>query len=416
MPRSTRPDGSVNSLSLPELKAVLGPQYENVIRRGCADAFAALSRLVAEALIHGEVEDLCGPKHSRKTSGEAVRWGAQRGAITVQGVKEPIAKPRVRSADGKHEIDLESYSAFSKKDVLRDQAIALIGAGVSGRQFAKTIRKELRHHGISKSAVSRRVIQATKLTLDQFLARRWDKHNFVAILIDGVHVGKAHVIAAIGVDKLGYKHILGWKVGTTESAVACRDLLRRLAESGLDLDRPYLFVLDGSKALKSAVEERFGAGVPIQRCQEHKIKDVEGYLPVPLRKRFRILIQAAYNERTYAAASIRLQRIRFQLLSISEPAANSLTEGLEQTLTLHKLGINGGVHRSLRTTNIIESAFSGLRRRIKDVSSWSDSQHVERWIAFGLSKAEESFRRLPGHRQLSKLHRLVNAALQSANS
>jgi transposase-like protein len=416
MPRSTRIDGYVNSLSLEELKAVLGPHYATVIRQGCAGAFAALSRLIAEALIHGEVDDLCGPKHSRKSNGEAVRWGAQSGAITVQGVKEPISKPRVRSADGEHEIDLEMYAAFSKKDALRDEAIARIGGGTSVRQFAKTIRKELRHHGISKSATSRHVIESTKAILDQFLARRWDKHNFVAILIDGVHIGQAHVIAAVGVDRSGYKHILGWKVGTTESAVACRDLLRRLAESGLDLDKPYLFVLDGSKALRLAVQERFGANAQIQRCQEHKIRDVEGYLPVRVRKRFRLLMQAAYNEKTYTAASERLQKIRLQLLTQSEPAANSLTEGLEQTLTLHKLGINGGVRHSLRSTNIIESAFSGLRRRTKDISAWSDSAQIERWLAFGLTKTEASFRRLPGFRQLNKLQRKLHSALQTANN
>lgn len=416
MPRSTRIDGSVNSLSLEELKTVLGPHYPDVIRQGCAEAFAELSRLVAEVLIQGEVDDLCGPKHSRKSNGEAVRWGSQPGAITVQGVKEPINKPRVRTADGSHEIDLETYAAFSKKDPLRAEALARIGGGVSVRQFKRTVRKELRYHGISSSTISRRVIESTKAILDQFLARRWDNYNFVAILIDGVHVGKAHVIAAVGVDRSGHKHILGWKVGTTESAIACRDLLRTLAESGLNLDKNYLFVLDGSKALKLAVQERFGANVQIQRCQEHKIRDVEGYLPVRVRKRFRLLIQAAYNEKTYTAASERLQKIRLQLLSVSEPAASSLTEGLEHTLTLHRLGIHGGVRHSLRTTNIIESAFSILRRRIKDVSSWSDSAQIERWLAFGLTKAEASFRRLPGFRQLNKLQRKLNSASQSANN
>lgn len=416
MARSTRSNEYVNSISFEELKEVLGPNFETAIRDGLASVFAQLGVLCAEALMHGEVENLCGPRHSRKMNGEAVRWGSQQGVITIQGVKQPIEKPRVRTSDGAQEIDLETYSAFSKKDALCEEALARLSSGVSNRNFAQTVRKEIRHHGISKSAVSRRAIAAAKMTLDQFLARRWDKHKFVSLMIDGVRIGSTMVVAAVGISKSGHKHVLGWNLGSTENATSCRDLLRKLADAGLDVDAPYLFVLDGSKALKAAVQERFGMDAVIQRCQEHKIRDVEEYLPVRLRKRFRILLQAAYNERTYAAASKRLQKIRLQLLSISEPAANSLTEGMEQTLTLHKLGIYGGVRHSLRTTNIIESTFARLRSTTRNVSNWSDCAQVERWLAVGLCKAEAGYRRLPGYRQLGRLQRQIQAALQTSNA
>jgi putative transposase len=334
----------------------------------------------------------------------------------VRGVKEPIEKPRVRTADGKHEIDLETYSRFSRTEPLSDNALALVGSGVSTRRFHKTVRAELRHQGISKSAVSRRVIAATHKSLQQFLQRSLAGKKFVALLIDGVRLGKTMVIAAIGVDKSGLKHVLGWQLGSSESAVCCRDLLRKLIAQGLDCERDYLFVLDGSKALKAAVQEHFGMSATIQRCQEHKIRDVEGYLPGKYKKRFRVLLQAAFNEPTYKHASDRLQKIRSQLLSISEPAANSLTEGLEHTLTLHRLGITGGVRQSLRTTNIIESAFSRLRDKTRNVSNWSDCEQVERWLAFGLSHAEQGFRRLPGYRQLSRLERQIQIALQDTRS
>jgi putative transposase len=416
MPRSSRQQEAVNFISFEELKEIIGPDFETAIRNGIADYFAQAGLAIAEALIAGEVASLCGIKHTRKNNGDAVRWGKQSGNITVQGVKQPIKKPRVRTADGKHEIDLETYAAFSKKDALRNEAMVRIGSGISTRRFADTVRKELRHHGISKSAISRRVIQSTKASLDAFLVRRWDKHKFVTIMIDGVRLGKTLVVAAIGIDKSGFKHVLGWNIGSTESAVACRDLLRKLADAGLNVDANYLFVLDGSKALKLAVQERFGPDVLIQRCQEHKIRDVEGYLPVKLRKKYRMLLQAAFNEPSYKAASTRLQTIRSQLLSISEPAANSLTEGMEHTLTLHKLGIQGGVRESLRTTNIIESAFSGLRNRTRNVTNWADCEQVDRWLAFGLSKVESRFHRLPGYRQLSRLQRQINTALQSPES
>lgn len=416
MPRSSRPIGEVNHLSFQELRDVLGPSFEEALTTGVADYFARIGRIVAEALINGEVEDLCGPKHSRKKNGEGVRWGTQQGSITVRGVKEPIKKPRVRAADGTGEIDLETYSAFSKNEPLRDQAIALIGSGVSTRAFIHTVRKEMRHQGISKSAVSRRVIVSTKQALDQFLARRWDGHKLVALLFDGVRIGDTFVIAAVGVDKSGYKHVLGWQIGSTESAVACRDLLRKLVDAGLNTDRDYLFILDGSKALKAAVHERFGAEAMIQRCQEHKIRDVESYLPVRLRKRYRLLLEGAFNCATYRAASAKLQKIRFELLSVSEPAANSLTEGMEHTLTLHKLGISGGVRESLRTTNIIESVFARLRQTTRNVSNWTDCEQVDRWLAFGLLKVESGFRRLPGYRQLARLERQVTTALQNLHS
>lgn len=413
MPRSTRNTEHVNSISLEELKAVLGPNFEEAVKTGIAEYFAQAGRMFAEALIAGEVDSLCGPKHSRKKDGAGVRWGSQPGTITLNGVKEPIQKPRVRSADGKHEIDLETYALCSRKDALSADVIAKIGSGVSARQYEKTIRKELRHHGLSRSTVSRRVVRATQASLEAFLSRRWDKHNFVALMIDGVHIGSTHVVAAVGIDKSGYKHVLGWQVGSTENATVCRDLLRKLADAGLDQNGDYLFVLDGSKALKLAVQQRFGDNSVIQRCQEHKIRDIEDYLPVRLRKRFRVLLQAAYNQPGYVQASNQLQRIRTKLLSISEPAANSLTEGLEETLTLHKLGITGGVRQSLRTTNIVESSFSRLRANTRNVTNWAELQQIERWLAFGLLKVERGYRRLDGYRQLAKLQRKVRTALQS---
>jgi transposase-like protein len=260
------------------------------------------------------------------------------------------------------------------------------------------------------------VIATTQNALEAFLARRWDGINFVAIMIDGVHVGQAHVVAALGIDKSGRKHILGWQLGSTEHEVVCRDLIRPLIEAGLNVDGDYLFILDGSKSLRKAVKLVFGDRSVVQRCQEHKIRDVEGYLPRKLRNRYRMKIQAAYNETSYRQASSRLQKLRLELLSISEQAANSLTEGLEDTLTLHKLGISGGVRQSLRTTNSIESAFARLRKYTHNVSHWSDSQQVERWLAFFLPQIESGFQRLPGFRQLAKLQRAVKQQLTASQS
>lgn len=411
MSRSTRQAGYVNSISFDELKAVLGENFEDAIRTGLQGLFSEIGLKLAEAIIEGEVQNLCGPKHSRKEDGQAVRWGSQRGTITVRGVKEGIKKPRVRTVDGKEEIDLETYSALNSTNALNDELIAKVSSGVSTREFAKTISKHLKATGISKSSVSRKVIENSQKALEGFNQRRWDKAHFVALLFDGISLGETHVVVAVGIDRAGRKHILGWQLGSTEHEVVCRDLIRKLIECGLNPDGAYLFVIDGSKALRKAIRLVFGNHSVIQRCQEHKIRDVEGYLPYSLRKTFRIKLQTAFNQTTYKKAALRLQKLRNELLNISEPAANSLTEGLEELLTLHKLGINGGVRESLRTTNIIESAFARVRANARHISNWTDTAQVERWLGLIAPKVEKGFRRLPGFRQLAKLGKAVKAQI-----
>lgn len=411
MTRSTRQAGYVNSISFEELKKVLGSNYEDAIRTGLLGLFSEIGLRLAEAIIEGEVENLCGPKNSRKGEGQGVRWGSQKGTITVRGAKEGINKPRVRTANGKEEIDLETYSALNNENAMNDELIAKVTSGVSTREFARTISKHLRATGVSKSTVSRRVIESSGKALETFKQRRWDKAQFVALLFDGISLGQTHVVVAIGIDKSGHKHILGWQLGSTEHEVVCRDLIRNLIENGLNPDAGYLFVIDGSKALRKAIRLVFGNHSVIQRCQEHKIRDVEGYLPFGARRVFRIKLQAAFNENTFKKASHRLQKLRNELLNISEPAANSLTEGLDELLTLHRLGIQGGVRESLRTTNAIESAFARVRAGARHISNWTDTAQVERWLGLIAPKVEKGFRRLPGFRQLTKLSRAVKAQI-----
>jgi transposase-like protein len=211
------------------------------------------------------------------------------------------------------------------------------------------------------------------------------------------------VIACIGIDTNGRKHVLGLRVGATENEIVCRDLIRDLIERGLNSSTPYLFVVDGSKALIAAIRAAFGQDAAIQRCQEHKIRDVQGYLPVRLRAEFRDKLQAAYNQRSESAALKRLDRIRLELSLISDNAVNALTEGMTETVTLHRLGITGLLRQSLRTTNIIESAFSSVRRYMGRVSNFRDEAQRELWITRSLLEAEKHFRSLRGSRQLRKL-------------
>jgi len=281
--------------------------------------------------------------------------------------------------------------------------VAAILGGVSARQYEKILCRGLEAKGVRRSAISRKAIRATKPTVEQFRRRSLSEYDLVVLIFDGVNVGKRQVITCIGIDINGRKHVLGLRLGATENDIVCRDLIRDLIERGLSSRKQYLFVVDGSKALIGAIRAAFGQDATIQRCQEHKIRDVQGYLPVKLRQEYREKLQAAYNERSESRALKRLAQIRLELSLISENAVNALTEGMLETLTLHRLDITGLLRRSLRTTNIIESAFSSVRRYMGRVSKFSDEAQRELWVIRSLLEAERHFRVLRGCRQLRKL-------------
>ena len=279
------------------------------------------------------------------------------------------------------------------------------------------MEKELRKHGISKSSVSRHAIEATKPLVDAFLTRPLEQLNLIALFIDGIHIGQRQVIVCIGVGYGGRKYVLGLKPGATENEVVCRDLLRDLKDRGLKEDCNYLFVIDGSQALANAIRAAFGNQTAIQRCQEHKIRDVQSYLPVKLRNTYRLKLQAAWTERTEKKALERLSDIRSELLSISEAAANSLTEGMLDTVTLHRLQISGELRKSLRTTNVIESAFSAVRKLTAKPTRYRNESEIVRWLARGLCEVEKHFQLVRGNRQLTALKKaLENPPTRSKTS
>lgn len=404
MSSTTRSNKHVNRRATKSLSEIVGSDFKEALEMGVRTYLQRLLLHAAEALMDGEITELCGSKYERNPGREYSRHGYQQGVIAAfDGSKMSVERPRARNSKARSEAILETYQAFHDKAFLDERALALISAGLPERQFINIVEKGLKKSGVSRSAVSRRVVRSTQASLEHFESRTWDKHRFVALLFDGVRIGKCLVVACVGVDLGGHKHVLGIQPGATENAIVCRDLIRRLAERGLDLDGNYLFVVDGSKALRAAIIEHFGNEAVFQRCQEHKIRDVEAYLPFKERDRFRSRIQAAYNIRSYSEASKRLQSIRSDLSLISQQAVSSLTEGLEDTLALHKMGIWGGLRQSLRTTNIIESTFSALRTKVRNVSNWQDEPQIKRWLAEGLMRAEKRFKRVPGHRTLTRL-------------
>lgn len=399
----------VNKNQQQRLLELLNLDWQSAMERAPVDILAQFSKYLHSLLMEAEVRTKCGERYERNPEREFVRHGTQRGSIVTHGGSEQIVRPRVRKADQSREEPLETYSAFTNRCGLAEHALAAILSNVPTRQYAKLLERGLQKRGVSKSSVSRKALAATKEQLNQFLSRRLEKLNLVALFVDGIHVARRHLIVCIGVDTSGRKHLVAVRLGATENFVVCRDLFSEMVDRGLDPTRQYLFIVDGSKALNQIIKAMFGDDAFIQRCQEHKIRDVQGYVPHKLRSALRSQMQAAYNEKTEKSALKRLHDIRNQLSLISEAAANSLTEGLLETLELHRLGVTGALRTSLRTTNIIEAAFSAARKRMVNPTRHRNEASIHTWTTRALLVAEKHFRILPGHRQIAKLQRKLEA-------
>lgn len=260
-------------------------------------------------------------------------------------------------------------------------------------------------YGTSRSAVSRQMIDATAARLKELCECDLSAFDVRVLLIDGVKVGKALQATVLGIDGEGEKKILGFREGATENSTVVCDLLADLVSRGLknDPERALLVVIDGSKALYKAVRQTFGTRVSIQRCQIHKLRNVLDYLPDELRQEYSRKISAAYAMRSHADAERALRSVVRELYKINVSAANSLEEGLEETLTVHRLDVPQTLRRSLRSTNMIESAFSQSRHLMKNVRRWRSSQHSQRWTATVLLEAEKKFRRIRGYKHMPEL-------------
>lgn len=390
-----------------EILQILRPNLKAIIKEGMTEYVAGGARFILELLMDAEAQQRCGKWYERPEKRNYVRWGKEAGKAIVGGKRTPVERPRIRLARNLNtrggEVRLETYTAMNRNELLDGPLVAAILSGVSTRAYASLLSGELKAKGVSKSAISRKAIAATKPTVEEFRKRRLEHLDVVVLLVDGIHVGKKQMIVCVGIDMNGRKHVLGLHLGATESDVVCRDLIRDLVERGLNCEKEYLFVIDGSTALVKAIHARFGQDATIQRCQEHKIKDVLAYVPVKRRREIREKMQAAYNQTSEKEALKRLSKIRAELAAFSQNAVGAITEGMYETVTVHRLGITGLLRKSLRTTNIIESAFSSVRRYMGRVTKFKDEEQVYLWVTRSLLEAEKHFRVLPGHRQLSSL-------------
>ncbi len=392
---------------------------EEVIKMELNEVMFQAGLITVQRLIAAEVEKLAGPRYSR--GGGADRWGQQQGQLFVDGQKINFQKPRLtrKTKDGRRkEVELKTYRQFSKPDAMNKAIMAKMVAGVSTRDYAGTVDDIIEGHGISRSAVSRRGVREAAKRLEDFYSRRFDDREFVIIMIDGIGVGGIDNIVAMGVDIWGKKEALGLRQGASENTTVCTQLLEDLVERGIPADGDYLFVVDGAKALTKAIKKIFGANSVIQRCQLHKRRNVSDNLPKEHQTRIDKRLAAAYGMNEIGEARKAVEAVFDELVSLSESAAGSLAEGMEETLTVHKLGLKGDLKRILSSTNTIESMFSMSRRYKRNVKKWKkNTNHIERTLVVTLLEAERRFRRVRGYRELKDLKlRIQNLRATTCNT
>jgi putative transposase len=361
----------------------------------------ALSAQAGLKIIHHfleqEIQERCGP-HGQQN---AYRHGQQPGYIVYAGRKVPIAKPRVRTKGGK-ELVLKSYEAFQQDGRMQRAVARKLTHQVSTRNYAAAIDDCLAGYGIDKSSVSRQWKIATAAEL-QKLIQRPVPADLVALLIDGQYFRKECLVVALGVDKNGQKHVLGLWHGATENSTLVRELLADLRERGLNTEAAILVVLDGAKALYKGVREVFGERALIQRCRVHKLRNVLEHLPLEKRQQAAWRLRGAWAKATPQEALKELRACVAWLDTISPNAARSLEEGLEETLTVTRLGLDESLVRTFSSTNLIESCFARTESWTSRVKRWRNAKMVLRWGAAALLYAEKGFRRVRGYNHLDQL-------------
>jgi transposase-like protein len=364
---------------------------------------AKMARLLAEEILDEEVESLAGERYSRKGEGNPFRrWGSNSGSIRIDGEKVPIDVPRVRDTDAEEERSLESYQAMKSAEVGPEMVKAIL-LGLSQGDYQEVASQFVDGFGLSQSSVSRQFQERAQQALEEFESRSLEEENFLALWIDGKRVAGEQMIVCMGVTEEGYKKVLGFTQATTERAEPVVELLRDLIGRGLTFKEGILCVIDGSKGLRKAIDEVFGERAEVQRCQWHKRKNVVSYLPKADQKTWRSKLQRAYQETTYETAKERLTDLHAELQQINRRAARSLQEGLEETLTLHRLGLFDELGKSLKTTNCIESLMGEVDGYIEDVKCWHHSPQRHQWMALAVLEAENGFRRLDGYEDLPRL-------------
>ena len=382
------------------------------LRKGVSELVRQAGLQLMDLVMQAEVEELVGKRSQRQPERAANRWGSERGYCVVMGQKVPIQRPRVRTTD-EQEVRLGSYEMFHRGEPLTETVWEKLMLGLSTRKYGQAVREFTEAYGLEKSAVSEHFIEASRTKLKQMMERRLDKTRLCALMIDATPFEGQQMVAALGIAQDGKKMILGIRQGATENATVVGELLGDLIQRGLDFTEPRLYVLDGGKALTAAVKKYAGDAAAIQRCQVHKRRNVLDHLTDEQKPAVAKKLNAAYGMEDYVAAKQVLDNLHRELMDLNPSAARSLGEGMEETLTVHRLHVPLQLRKTLASTNVIESAFSIVEQVCKNVKRWHDGDQRERWVGSGLLVAEKQFRRIIGHKQIPALLRELEAVNSS---
>ena len=373
-----------------------------LLQQGVGNLLRETGLALMQTVMEEEVRHLAGERHQQHEGRRAHRWGKEDGYCVVDGQKVPIQKTRLRTKD-KREQRLGSYELFQRSGPLQAEVWDKMMRGLSTRNYGAVVKDFHNAYGVEKSAVSENFIEASREKVKQLMERPLGELRLCAVLIDGTPFKDRQMIAALGIGCDGTKTVLGIREGATENTAVVSSLLSELVERGLDFSTPRLYVLDGGKALAAAVRKQAGEAAFIQRCQVHKKRNVVDHLPDEHKADVRRKMQNAYAMADYADAKRALDRLHRELMDLNPSAARSLEEGMEETLTVHKLRVPDQLRRTLCCTNVIESAFSIVETVCRNVKRWRDGDHIERWVGSGLLVAERQFRKVIGHRQIPML-------------
>ena len=397
----------------PAVQMVL-PMAEMVgwLRQGVGELIRQAGLRLMDLLMQEEVRELVGERSQRQAERKANRWGSERGYCVVMGQKVPVERPRVRSTDDQ-EVRLGSYELFHRGEPLTETVWEKLMLGLSTRKYGQAVREFTEAYGLEKSAVSEHFIEASREKLQGMMERRLDKTRLCALLIDATPFEGQQMVAALGIAQDGRKMILGIRQGATENATVVGELLGDLVSRGLDFSEPRLYLLDGGKALTAAVKKHAGESAAIQRCQVHKRRNVLDHLTDEHKPAVAKRLHAAYALEDYAAAKQALNGLHRELMDLNPSAARSLGEGMEETLTVHRLHVPMQLRKTLASTNVIESAFSIVEQVCKNVKRWHGGDQRERWVGSGLLVAQKQFRKVTGHKQIPALIRELEALAPS---
>jgi len=388
-------------------------QMHEIIQKGTqalSQVSLDLGRQLAEFILYSEREELAGPDYQPRREG-LYKWASEPGSVYIAGQKVPVERPRLRHND--QEVSLKSYRVMADKEGFSEQLLGQSLAGLSALQYRETLVNAAQAFGVSPSAVSERLVEATSQKLKEFRERRLEDFDPFALFLDTVHRGGVAFVVALGLDIQGQKRVLGFWEGATENAEVAETLLIDMLQRGLRLSAKVLFIMDGGKGLAKTLKSRYGRKLLLQRCTIHKDRNLQAHLPKRYRaeahRRFRI----ALEQNEYKQAEQLLRELEKWLREINESAADSLLEAFQALLTLHRLKVPALLRKTLHSTNPIESLFSRVRDCEKNIKRYRNSKMAQRWLASVMLYAEKTFRTVKGVDQIKPVLENIEKEFQS---